>query len=1062
MVALSEFQAYLQSVINTLQEGRDRYISTLAEVPLQVQTTKSFTSKRQERQEEKREQLAVLEGLRKYAQTHVLLVGKPGLGKTTSLRQLLWEEAECCMEAIKQGKNEIPPIPILIELRNINDPLVTRIQKKLNPWLDLDENTVKALLRNRQLLVLLDGLNELPNEQAWKEVDYFRQLCIDLNIPLIITTRELGSGLVYGDIKKLEMLPLTKPQMQEFVHKRLSQTSEELLGQIHGRLRELAETPLLLQMLCEVCAEKGEIPKNRGDLFRREFARRYEKFKPERIRNVSEDSRRFTFDLLRYLAFTMVQGDPHVDPCQPTASWITIPKTEAEKILARFLAGDQKPKLKETAKAKEWLEDLVEWHLLQVASEPDRIEFHHQLFQEYYAAEYLLHDLTNINDEEFKSCYLNYLKWTEVIMLMLSLIDEQDFGGSGKEQVVRVIKLALGIDLLPTIDLMLGAKLAGASRQNFHEETVALINALEIKIFIEEELQGTNQFFCVIDKRISPQPSLLEVASKFYPNFKKFFEEGWLKHNLPYLHQGLIIRLLNQTSSNAIIPYLLKMISTEDVETITGMDVYHNAIKQLASIRTRESNEALLQIFSNSDSHYKFVVANELAKANDPMNNYILEKFLSIEKLSGEDNVAQGIRKAIQDQEILQLYPFEEEWFQRYSELDEVRTARANAIFWNLYMLWILKNVWSLSILIKLLKDKDFNRYHSLFMMQFSLNFSGMNKNNFYKYYLKAMKEADTKAVIYFLGLESEEKEYATFTLIEWLRNDLFVDYQLHIIRALSNAKPNSDLFDVLFNILEDNEDYNSIRMPAISTFKKIGTPECLSRLFDYLFSSKLAEMAERYEIDEVLGAIAAIQSRCGFYNYEIAQKIEAKGKEHNGFSKQDEYENILSILQHMAIVIERNPKTFHSIGEEVLRDIFLVLLNGIYKGQATGETFNRRGKTDIIVRFRGENIFIGECKFWGGKIKLRETLDQLLKYSTVRDDQLGMLIFNRNKNISAVLEQIPSIIRGHSSFLQELDHSKTQFRFTLKHPDEPKYKLYLAVLVFDVSPLDDNERERI
>ncbi|MDX2239860.1 MAG: hypothetical protein NW224_04165 [Leptolyngbyaceae cyanobacterium bins.302] len=1053
MVAFKEFQPYLQSVINALQRDtqQGRYVSTLAGLPLRVQTHESSTSKRQEQQEEKREQIAVLEGLRKYAPNHVLLVGKPGSGKTTSLRKLLWEEAERCIQVIVQAEIEIPQIPVLIELRNLRSSVLGAIQEKLSWWLNLDDQRLKSFLRDQRFLILLDGLNELPSDQAWKEVDQFRQLCTELNIPLIITTRELGSGLFDGGITKLEMLPLTETQMREFVCKHLPETGGELLRQIQGRLQELAETPLLLQILCEVFADKGEIPENRGDLFRKEFARRYENFKPERSRNVSEDSRRSKFDLLCRLAFAMIQGEPHTDPCKPTASWITISRDKAARILASCLAGNQIAKLEEITKAKEWLEDLVEWDLLQVASDPNYIEFHHQLFQEYYAAEYLLHDLTNINDKEFKFCYLNYLKWTEVIMLMLSLIDERDFGGNGEEQVVRVMKLALGIDLLPTIDLILGATLAGASRQNFHEKTVGLINALELKIFVGEEIQDSNQFFCIVDGRISPQPSLLEIASRISPHFKAFYEEGWLKHNLPYLNQGLRIRLLNQTSSNAIVPYLLRIISTEDMETVAGMDICDNAIKQLAVIRTRESNEAILQIFNNSDSHYKFVITKELAKANNPQNDLILEKLLSIEKLSGEDNVAKGIRKAIQDKQILQSYPFEQEWYRRYLEFDEIRNAKANALFWNLYMLWILGDRWSLSVLTKLLNDNDLDRYHSNFMMQFSFRFSQMNENNFHKYYLKAMEEADTKAFIYYFGLKSEENERATSTLIKWLRNDLFVDYQSDIVRALSNAKPNSDLFDILFDVLEENEDSDGVRMQAISTLKKIGTPECLSRLLDYLFSSKLAEMPETYEIDEVLGAIAAIQSRCGFYNYEIAQQVEVKGKEPDGFSKKDEYERILAILQNMALVIERNPGTFHSIGEEALRDHFLVQLNGIYEGQATGETFNRRGKTDIIVRLRGENIFIGECKFWGGEIKLLETLDQLLSYSTVRDDQLGMLIFNRNKNIAAVLRQIPSIIKGHSSFHQELDHSETQFRFTLKHPDEPKYSLYLAVLVFDV-----------
>ncbi len=86
MIAPSEFERYLQSILNVSREDiqrevRDRYIPTLAELPLQVQTCASSKADSQEQHKEKREQFAVLEGLRQYAQEHVLLVGKPGSGK---------------------------------------------------------------------------------------------------------------------------------------------------------------------------------------------------------------------------------------------------------------------------------------------------------------------------------------------------------------------------------------------------------------------------------------------------------------------------------------------------------------------------------------------------------------------------------------------------------------------------------------------------------------------------------------------------------------------------------------------------------------------------------------------------------------------------------------------------------------------------------------------------------------------------------------------------------------------------------------------------------------------
>lgn len=74
-----------------------------------------------------------------------------------------------------------------------------------------------------------------------------------------------------------------------------------------------------------------------------------------------------------------------------------------------------------------------------------------------------------------------------------------------------------------------------------------------------------------------------------------------------------------------------------------------------------------------------------------------------------------------------------------------------------------------------------------------------------------------------------------------------------------------------------------------------------------------------------------------------------------------DEFEHIIEVIQSMAQVIERSPAEFASMKEETLRSHFLVQLNGHYEGQATGETFNFEGKTDILIRSEGKNIFIAE-----------------------------------------------------------------------------------------------------
>lgn len=164
------------------------------------------------------------------------------------------------------------------------------------------------------------------------------------------------------------------------------------------------------------------------------------------------------------------------------------------------------------------------------------------------------------------------------------------------------------------------------------------------------------------------------------------------------------------------------------------------------------------------------------------------------------------------------------------------------------------------------------------------------------------------------------------------------------------------------------------------------------------------------------------------------------------------DYEHILGVLQNMVQVMERSPSAFETMDEESIRSHFLVQLNGHYEGQATGETFNYEGKTDILVRSEGKNIFIGECKFWSGPKMLTETINQVLGYTSWRDTKVAVIVFNRNKDFSRVLSSIVETAKAHANFKRELSGStETTFRYCFSHKDDKNRELFLTVLAFDV-----------
>lgn len=165
-----------------------------------------------------------------------------------------------------------------------------------------------------------------------------------------------------------------------------------------------------------------------------------------------------------------------------------------------------------------------------------------------------------------------------------------------------------------------------------------------------------------------------------------------------------------------------------------------------------------------------------------------------------------------------------------------------------------------------------------------------------------------------------------------------------------------------------------------------------------------------------------------------------------------EHYEQALKIMQDMALVMERSPEAFKSMGEEALRQHFLVQLNGQFEGKATAETFNMEGKTDILLREGDRNVFIAECKFWKGPKAFGDAIDQLLGYATWRDGKSAILVFNRGTDTSKVLSGIDATAKAHGNFKRTVNWShESGFRYVFHSKGDTNREITLTVLVFHV-----------
>ncbi len=126
---------------------------------------------------------------------------------------------------------------------------------------------------------------------------------------------------------------------------------------------------------------------------------------------------------------------------------------------------------------------------------------------------------------------------------------------------------------------------------------------------------------------------------------------------------------------------------------------------------------------------------------------------------------------------------------------------------------------------------------------------------------------------------------------------------------------------------------------------------------------------------------------------------------------------DIIKLLNNQCLQFEKTPKTYKKFDEPNLRDLLLSNLNSIFEGNATGETFNNKGKTDIYLNIDNGNILVTECKFYGGKKLYHQTIQQLLGYLTWRQNYGIMLTFCSQKNFSKILDEAETNIKSHYSF---------------------------------------------
>jgi len=360
-----------------------------------------------------RERVSGLEVVAK--NTNLMVVGKPGSGKTTYLQRVV---TEC-----NAGKLQAHRIPVLIRLQDFvkNEP---EVAYALKPYLEKcwQLSDAETLLKQGRVLVLLDGLDEVTGKKGKKITKEIKKFAGDYpQVQVIVTCRTQSQESRFERFDYVEVADFDKGQVRSFSEHwfktvmrdesaglaRAGKFLDQLFLESHKPIRDLAITPILLSLTCAVFHETGKFYSKRSKLYKKGLKLLLEKWnKPREIERdeiYGDLSVEQKLKLLSYLAVKKFEQ----------TQYVLFEQTEIEGYIAEFL-GIGQPESRAVLRAMEAKDGLLIRRAQEVWS------FSHLTFQEYLVATWFCkHSSVECLAQHFIKQH-----WREVYLLASEIIDQ--------------------------------------------------------------------------------------------------------------------------------------------------------------------------------------------------------------------------------------------------------------------------------------------------------------------------------------------------------------------------------------------------------------------------------------------------------------------------------------------------------------------------------------------------------------------------------------------------------------------------------------------------------------
>ncbi len=126
-----------------------------------------------------------------------------------------------------------------------------------------------------------------------------------------------------------------------------------------------------------------------------------------------------------------------------------------------------------------------------------------------------------------------------------------------------------------------------------------------------------------------------------------------------------------------------------------------------------------------------------------------------------------------------------------------------------------------------------------------------------------------------------------------------------------------------------------------------------------------------------------------------------------------DPAQRVLAHLTVYAASMTSTAGVWSELTEETIRTAIVASINAWDLGVATAETFNGRGKTDILVRLSDGATLIIELKYWSGRKDFAKALQQLLSYTAWRDKGIVIMPLITLQAVTSAIQEAHAEIQA-------------------------------------------------